>query len=323
MRVIAISLAAGCLAAPVLSAQPNPFKVAKPDIRGASIAYAMTGDMTGTATAVYDGDRYLRASNTTVKIMGSSTTVNDWTLTTADSVWRADLTKKEGTVGPNMIPVMARAYDDLDKDGKKRFHQNMQDMSALLGRAFGFGNLNSGETLGTRTIAGQECEERKFGDISVCQMKKAPIALHTQASLMCMKFEETATEVQLAPPPADKFAPPADVVFTLDPNASKADSVARGFVGYLSSQQLADSLAKAKEAMGTAGSGQTNAQEMTPEQKANAQAACEAFKSIDMNKVMADAANAWQRAMVEAMKNEAKNQATKGIKGLIKKPKIP
>jgi DNA-binding FadR family transcriptional regulator len=62
---------------------------------------------------------------------------------------------------------------------------------------------------------------------------------------------------------------------------------------------------------------------MTPEQQANMQAACEAMKNIDMNKVMADAANAWQRAMVEAMKNEAKNQAVKGIKGLIKKPKIP
>lgn len=30
--------------------------------------------------------------------------------------------------------------------------------------------------------------------------------------------------------------------------------------------------------------------------------------SIDMNKVMADAGNALQRAMVEAAKNEAKNQ---------------
>jgi hypothetical protein len=305
------------------SAQTNPFKIPKPSIKGASVSYTMTGDMEGTATAAYDGERYLRASKATMQIMGKTSDVDDWVLTTADSVWRADLAKKEGTVAPSMLPFMANAYDDLDGDGKKRFHQNLQDMSALIGQAFGLGNLNSGEKGESKTYAGQECEERKLGPILVCQMSKAPIVLHTSANLACMKFEETATAVTLSAPGAAAFAMPAGIEFKPDPYLRNVDSTARGFVGYLSSQQLTDSIAKAKAELAAAGGAQANPQELTPEQQESLRAACEAIKSIDMSKVMADAANAWQRAMVEAMKNEAKNQAVKGIKGLIRKPKIP
>jgi hypothetical protein len=154
-------------------------------------------------------------------------------------------------------------------------------------------------------------------------MTKAPIVLHTQASLACMNFEETATEVQLTAPGAAAFAPPAGITFKPDPYLRNVDSMAHGYVGYLASQQLTDSIAKAKAEMAQAGGAQANPQQMTPEQKQSMQQACEALKSIDLNKVMADAANAFERAMVEAMKNEAKNQATGKLKGLLKKPRIP
>ncbi len=320
LRHLTLSALSALAALPALEAQPNPFKIPKVGIRGAAITYAMTGDMTGTATVGFDGERYLRATKSTMKIMGKSTSVEDWTLTTADSMWRADLIKKEGTVSPNLLPVMAKAYDGLDGDGKKRFHQNVSEMGALLGRALGFGNLNAGEKLGTKTYAGQECEERRLGDFTICQMTRAPIVLHTAGNLVCISFAETATEVTLAPPPAGAFAPPAGVVFQPDPYVRSADSLARGFVGYFASQELSDSLAKAKAAIA---SDTTKARELTPEEREAARQACETLMSLDMNKVMADASKAFQRAMVEAAKNEAKNQAVKGIKGLLKKPKIP
>jgi hypothetical protein len=181
MRHFAPAIVASLLVASSTSAQPNPFKTPKPDIKGAAVSYTMTGDMQGTANVAYDGERYLRASKSTMKIMGKTSSVDDWVLTTADSMWRADLTKKEGTVAPNMMPRMAKAYDDLDGDGKKRFHQNMQDMSALMGRAFGFGNLNSGkrESPGRRGSGGGGTGA---GPILVCQMTKAPLVLHTSSA---------------------------------------------------------------------------------------------------------------------------------------------
>lgn len=308
----------------ILSAQPNPFKVPKPLIRGASVAYAMSGDMEGTATVALDGDRYVRTSQGTMKIFGKATATHDWQLVTPDSMWHADLTKKQGFVSPNVLSHLAKAYDGLDGAGKKRLHQNVQDLGSMLSGMVGLGNVLSGERIGKKTYAGQECEERRFGSFTVCQMEKTPIVLHTAGSLVCMKFEETATEVSLAPPGAAAFAAPEGVSFKPNPHFQNPDSVAQGFVGYLASEALSDSLAKAKaemakyQAEGGGAAAQPNA-----EQQASMQAACEMLKSVDMGQVMADASAAWKQAMAEALKNEAKSQAARGLKGLVRKPRIP
>lgn len=328
MRSFIILLIAGTVLSAVvpcsLSAQPNPFKVPKPAIKGASVAYALTGDMQGTAAVGFDGEHFVRSNKSTMKIMGKTSSVDDWSLVTSDSVWRADLIKKQGIVGPNILPFMAKAYDDLDGDAKKRFYQNIQDMAAIMGRAFGFANVNSGDVTGTKTYAGQECEERTFGAFSVCQMKKAPVVLHTSGGLVCMSFEETATAVKLETPAKSAFDPPPGITFVQDAHMRNADSVASGFVGYMASQALSDSLAKAKAELAQAqGAGADTTRKLTPEEQANMQAACEALKSIDTGAIMAAAADAWKHALADAAKNEAKHQAVKGIKGLLKKPKIP
>jgi hypothetical protein len=307
-------------------AQQNPFKIPKPSLKGAEVTYSLTGNMQGTATAAFDGERYVRASKSTMKMMGKTSTVDSWVLSTSDSLWRADLTKKQGYVSPNLLPYFAKAYDGLDGDGKKRFHQNVQDMSAILSQGLGLQNVMTGEKLGKKTYAGQECDERKLGSFTVCQMEKAPVVLHTSGNLVCLSFEETATSVKLDPPGAEAFAPPPGIAFQPDPNLGNPDSLAKGYVGYLASQQLADSLAKAKAEMEKAkadAAAKGQPAEPTPEQQAAMQSACEAMMSIDMGKVMADAAHAWERAMLQAVQNEAKNQAVKGVKGLLKKPKIP
>src|SRR5258707_936628 len=206
-------VAALAIAAVPLSAQANPFKVAKPGLKTLAVTYSLTGDIAGTATVAMDGDRMARRQTSTMKMMGKTSSSDSWTLVTPDSSYMADLTKKQGTVMPNMLPIMARAYDGLDGDAKKRMHQNMQDMATMMSRAFSLSSLNSGEKLGTKTYAGQECEEKKFGSFSVCTMTKAPVMLHSQGSLVCMNFEETATSVILGAPPADAFTPPARMTF--------------------------------------------------------------------------------------------------------------
>lgn len=322
-------LAAGFLAAALpAAAQPNPFKLPKSGLKGgAEITYASSGDMSGSTMLAVDGERQARRATTTMKMMGKTTTSDTWTLTTPDSTYTADIAKKKGTVAPNMIPYFAKAYDDLDGDGKKRLHSNMTEMAAVLSRAFGVAGANTGEKTGTKTYAGQECEERVMGSMSVCTMKNAPIMLHTKVQILCINYEETATEVKIGAPNAAAFAAPAGITFAPDQHIGNPDSTAKGYINYLASQQLADSLAKAKAEIEAAKQKQGGQTQLTPEQQAQMQQACEMMKSIDVNKMVADAGNAMLKGMADAAKNAAvdaaKNAAADKAKSIFKKPKIP
>jgi len=307
-------------------AQPNPFKLSKPSLKGGiAIGYTLSGDFAGTAMVASDGERIVHRQTGAMKLMGKTTSTDHWTLITPDSSYRADLSKKQGLVTPNLLPALGSAYDDLDGAAKKRLLQNMQDMGAMLSQAFNLAGINAGEKLSSRTYAGQECEERQFGPLTVCTMNKAPITLHTRMSLACLSFEETATEVKLGPPPADAFTPPAGITWKPDTHLQKPDSMAHGFVLYLASQQLTDSLAKAKAA---APSAQASAQpgqppKPTPAQQAEMQQACEFLKNFDLGKTFADATDQMAKEMADAAKQAAKNAGTNKLKGLFKKPKIP
>ena len=248
-------------------------------------------------------------------------------------VYSADLTRKQGTVTPNLLPSLAKAYDALDGAGKKRFHQNMLDLGAMLSRAFNLASLGGGEKLSTRSYAGVECEERKWGPATVCSIPKSPVMLHSKVSLACFTLEQTATAVKRAAPAGEVFAPPPGIAWKQDPNLQKPDSMAQGFVLYLASQQLADSLAKAKAQLaasqGQPGQGGQAAQpaQRTPEQEAEMQKGCEALKNFDFGKALADATNQMAAEMAEAMKRAAlragEDAAKSKLGGLLKKPKIP
>ena len=77
-------------------------------------------------------------------------------------------------------------------------------------------------------------------------------------------------------PPASDFAPPAGITFSADSNLADPDSMARGFVKYLASQELADSIAKAKSEMAkqsnasNASTTSTTSHELTPEERGRA-----------------------------------------------------
>jgi hypothetical protein len=326
MRTFFLSAALAAVALPV-AAQQNPFKIQKAGIKSAQVSYTMSGDMSGTSTVAFDGDRMVRHATSTTKMMGKTSSSDSWTLTTPDSTYSADLAKKKGMVVPNLVPYMAKAYDDLDGDAKKRLHRNMEDMASVMSKAFGLAGLNSGEKLGTKTYAGQECEEKKFGGFEICAMNKAPIMLHTKASIVCLNYEETATDVKLGAVSADAFAAPPGVAFTPDPHFAQPDSMALGFVNYLASQQLSDSLAKAKTDLAAAGGTAGQLPTLSPEQKASMQKACDTMKNMDVGKMIADASNQALKNMGDAAKraatDAAKNAAENKVKGIFKKPKIP
>lgn len=50
-------------------------------------------------------------------------------------------TRRDPTLQPNLLSHMAKACDGLDGDDKNRVHQNMNDMVAIVSRAFKVGSL--------------------------------------------------------------------------------------------------------------------------------------------------------------------------------------
>lgn len=312
-----------------VTGQQNPFKL--PRSRGSvQVDYAFAGDMQGTGQRIVSGDRILTHQTTTGKFFGKTSTQDTWSLMTPDSMYNADLVKKTGTRAPNMLPAMARAYDGLDGAAKQRLHQNMQDMAQMISRAFGAGTVLTGEKGGTKTYAGEKCEERTFGSFSVCNMEgAATVPLHVSGSFLCVNFEQTATAVRRSAPPASAFDPPAGVTFS-DAVMYNADSLARGYVSYLASQELSDSLAKARTELasrpqGASSSGPAAApRQPTAEERAQQRQACEALKNFDLGKEMRAATHRVVEDAVKEGLKEKQNQVEQGakekIKGLIRRP---
>jgi hypothetical protein len=331
MKRLVLGAVLGLLASSA-AAQQNPFKLPKNNTPVA-VEYSYTGDMQGTGQRAISHDRVMQHQTTTGKFFGKTSTMNSWTLITPDSSYSADLTKQTGVAGPNVLPHMAKAYDDLDGASKQRLHQNMQDMVQMISRAFGTQAMWSDEKVATKTYAGEKCDERTFGSFSICSMQSAPaVPLHVSGSLMCVDYEETATSVKKGDPPASDFAPPAGITFRTDSNLANPDSMARGFVKYLASQELADSIAKAKSEMAkqsnASSASTTNAtpRELTPEEREQQRKACEALKNFDLGKAMSDATkqvfSEAAHEVVQEKKAEAKEDAKQKVKGLFKKPHL-
>lgn len=314
------------IAGPELLSQQNPFKPSRGKVSAVQVDYAFAGNVTGTGQRIVSGDRMLDHQTTTGKFFGKTSTNDTWMLSTPDSVYTADLVKKTGTRGPNMLPVMARAYDDLDGTAKHRLQQNLQDMSQMIARAFGTGTIMSGEKGETKTYAGEKCDERTFGSFSICTMQgAAAVPLHVSGSLLCVDFEQTATAVRKGEPGASAFAPPGGIVFH-DAVMGNVDSLARGYVQYLASQALTDSLAAAKARMASAQPASTSgpAPAPTPEERAQQRQACEALKNFDLGREMRAATNrVLGDAVHEALKekqNQVESGAKEKVKGFIRRP---
>jgi hypothetical protein len=334
MKRLAFAVALTLVACP-LFAQDNPFKLPK-NKAALQVTYAYAGDMQGIGEKAISKDRIVSHESTTSKFFGKTTTTDQWTMFTPEWNYTADLSKKTGLKRPNVLPYMEKAYDDLDGTSKKRLHQNMQDMAQMMSQAFGSQALWSGEKTGTtKTYAGETCEEHTFGSFSVCSMKDAPaVPLHVAGNILCVNFEQTATAVKKGEPPATAFEPPAGVDFKDDTTMRNPDSLAHGFVNYLASQQLADSIAKAKAEMAkqqqpTASNASTTTgqpRELTPEEKEQQRQACEALKNFDLGKTMSNAGksivNEAVHEAVEEKKAEEKEKAKNKIKGFIKKPHL-
>lgn len=320
----------GLVAVPTsASAQQNPFRLDRDKVRSVEVHSEMTGDLKGTAVTALAGDRMVTRSTSTGKFFGKVSTTESWSLVTPEWLYTGNPTEAKGTRMPNMLGAMANEFDELSRDAKRRGVKNMADLAEVLARAFGGAPLQ-GEKRTKRIIAGEECQEQAFGGFTTCTMTKAPqIALHSSGKMMCIRFEQTATSVKLdSEVDPSLFELPKGMVFTTPQGITSPDSIGRGFVRYLASEALTDSLAAAKARDAAAQKQAAADGNLTPAQtdslqEARSQAACEAIRDIDVGAMMVSASNAILKAMADAAVDEAKKAAGNKLKGLLRKPKIP
>jgi hypothetical protein len=309
MRRLAVSVLLVSLAPLGVQAQANPFKMKLKGLPTYTVEYSYGGDMTGTGKSSSGDDRFASSETRTGKFFGKATTTSNWMMTDPEFIWNADITKKTGTKSVNPLPSMAKAYDELDRDGKARFQSNMRAMMQFVTAAFP-GMPFEGEKKGTRTYAGESCDLTEMGSFTFCTMNSAPIVLYSSGSFMCVNFEQTATRVSRASDPA-LFQPPADIQWTENINRARADSAANALVAQLSSQALTDSLAKAN-ASANASTGADSMPKLTPEQQKQM---CDALKNFSLSTALN---NAMKNALDQA-KNDAVNAAVQGAASKIKK----
>jgi hypothetical protein len=303
--LILLPLLATVLGQPAV-AQQNPFQLALKNLPATTVDYTMGGDMTGTGRATSGGDRMASTQTVTGKFFGKSSTSTTWSLTDPEVIWSADLTKKSGTKTVNPLPMMAKAYDELDASGRARFHDNMRSMMQFVTRALP-GIPLEGQKKGTRTIAGESCEVTTMGSFTFCTMPQLPVTLYSSGSMLCVNFEQTATAVTRSTDAA-LMEPPAGIKWSEELDRPRADSAARAWVQQLASKELADSLAKARADYEAATEG--GEPQMTPEQQKEM---CEALKNFNLGKAM-------KNAFGNAFKDAAKESLKGGLRGLIRRP---
>jgi hypothetical protein len=288
------------------AAQQNPFDLALKNLPAYTVDYTMAGDMTGSGRSTSGGNRMASTQTVTGKFFGKSSTSTTWSLTDPEVIWSADIGKKSGTKTVNPLPMMAKAYDDLDAAGRARFHDNMRSMMQFVTRALP-GIPLEGQRKGTRTIAGESCEVTEMGSFTFCTMPKLPVTLYSSGSLLCVNYEQTATAVSKSTDAA-LMEPPAGIKWTEELDRPRADSAARAWVQQLASKELADSLAKARAEYQAATDG--GEAQMTPEQQKEM---CEALKNFNLGKAM-------KNAFGNAFKDAAKESLKGGLRGLIRRP---
>ena len=297
---------------PPATAQGNPFQARYAGLPALTIDYTYTGDMTGSAKTTTEGDHTATWSSHTARFFGKTSTDSSWGMTTPDTIWSADLARKTGTVSINPLPVMSRAYDDLDADSKARFQSNMKAMAQFVTQALP-GIPLTGAPKETKVIAGERCEMTDWGAFAFCTMTDAPVTLYSKGSLFCVNYEETATAVSHVVDPS-LYQVPSNIKWKQLLDKQQTDSMAQAWVKTLASKELADSIAKAQEKLqqeqqndtqAQAASGDTAQDQMSP---ADQKKVCDKLKNFTLSTALDEA---WKSFLKESAQNAGRAAADK------------
>jgi hypothetical protein len=250
MKRALAGLASLATLASTVAAPQNPFRPSSGSVKSALVQYALTGDENGSEELVFTADRRATRTNSTTRVFGRDTKANRLEIDTRDSSYRVDLDKKEGYRTASPTAVMADEYDKLSASEKERFQSNMRELASVFTQAFGAGSLSGvAEVRGREMVAGQACEVHQLGNFTVCTLLGAPeVPLRLQGELFCLRVNKVASTATLnAAVPPERFALPADIKWKSADHDAMSAADARRFVRQMASQEVSDSLAKARE----------------------------------------------------------------------------
>jgi len=342
MRLIVALLIGAAVSAP-LAAQQNPFQTSYGSLKSALIEYTLSGDQEGTAELAFTAGRQVTRTTATTHVFGKDVKTDQMNITTPDSLYTVDLTKNEGYRVPSQTAAMADEYNKLSEAEKQRFQSNMQGIAGIFSQSFGLGALSQNVAQGRETIAGQACDDHSYGSISYCSLAGAPaIPLRTEASVLCLHTVKVATTAVInGGVPQDRFQPPSGITWKDAGQGGMTEDQARTFVRRMASQQLADSLAQARQQLralrdsaAAHGAGQ-GLDSLTPAQHDQM---CKVMREgIHLSITPPNPAEAVQgavttqvasadsaaRSMIKGAADTAVNRAKQNILGKIKKPHFP
>jgi hypothetical protein len=343
MRPIVALLITAALSAR-LTAQQNPFQMSAGNVKSALIEYTLSGDQVGTEELAISNGRRATHTTATTHVFGKDVKTDRLDIATPDSLYTIDLAKHEGYGVPSQSGVMADEYSKLSAADKQRFQTNTQGIAGIFAQSFGLGALSQSSARGQETVAGQSCDDHSFGSLSFCSLTGAPgIPLRSESEVLCIHTVQEATSAVInGPVPTDRFQPPTGINWKDAAGGGMTEDQARAFVRHMASQQLADSLAQARQQLQALkdsavahGGGAQTADSLTPAQH---DAMCKTMRQgIHLSITPPNPADAVQgaataqiasadstaKALLRGAADSAATKVKQGIFGKLKKPHFP
>lgn len=214
----ALLLLALMSAAPGLAAD-NPFRPKLP-FKSAIVKYELRGNEKGTATLYLDGDKSARHTDSQMAMMGTSQVRKNIHITTPDQMIEVDLVQKKATATGNMSTYLAQRYDKLSAAEQANVRKNAEKMGTAMMSAF-MGQGGKPE-IKEGTFKGKPVQIATVMGMTSYTWKDTPITLKTEGSLMGMRMDEEAMDIQTnVSVPASALAVPAGIPVVFDQEADR------------------------------------------------------------------------------------------------------
>lgn len=205
-------------AAPALAAD-NPFRPKLP-FKTAIVKYELRGNEKGSATLYIDGDKSARHTDSTMSIMGMNQVKQSIHITTAEQVVDVDLVEKKATATGNMTTYLAQRYEKLSSAEQAIVRKNAEKMgSALMTSFMGQGGKPQ---IQEGTFKGKPVQIVTIMGMTAYTWKDTPVTLKTSGSMMGMRMDEEATDIQTnVAVPASALAVPGGIPVVFDKEADQ------------------------------------------------------------------------------------------------------
>ncbi len=206
-------------------AEDLPWKLKLP-FQQATINYTITGSEKGSETLYISdhGKRRAKYHDTTMSILGMSTSTKTVEIIDQDWVYHYDLTEGTGTKTVNPAKTFQLEYDKLTPAEQKNARKNSQELGASMMSGMGGETRENGSK-----ILGYSCDVTTLGGMTTVHIiHGTDIPLRSEMSMMGMNSLAEATKIDTkAAVTQDHFIAPAGITAVHD---IKAEAMVTGMI---------------------------------------------------------------------------------------------